>query len=198
MHLRRAGAVTICYDCDAELTVCTQTGDQQANKQSTSTLVTTRRQAIAMKETLQLNLAMLERAECKVTRFSDQEVVTIIIQNYCDLMREVEFPNTTEKIYISEQLVSVRRDKENGLDIDLDCFLSQIVDVFKQDDAPNDTLQAGLMAVNIPNDAYRQDPRARNGSGGAQGNTRQMETAMPSPTEQEPFQGDWNGSEGTE
>ena len=68
-------------------------------KQSTSTLVTTRRQAIAMKETLQLNLAMLERAECKVTRFSDQEMVTIIIKNYCDLMREVEFPNTTEKIY---------------------------------------------------------------------------------------------------
>jgi hypothetical protein len=26
-------------------------------------------------------------------------------------MREVEFPNTTEKIYFSELLVSVRRDK---------------------------------------------------------------------------------------
>ncbi len=88
-------------------------------KRSTSTLVTTRRQEIAMKETLQLNLTMLERAKCKVTRFSDQEVLRIIIQNYCDLMREVEFPNTTEKIYFSELLVSVRRDKENGLDIDL-------------------------------------------------------------------------------
>jgi hypothetical protein len=41
------------------------------------------------------------------------------------------------------------------------------------------------MAVNIPNVDYRQDPRARNGSGGALGNTRHMETAMPSPTEQE-------------
>jgi hypothetical protein len=41
------------------------------------------------------------------------------------------------------------------------------------------------MAVNIPNDDYCQDPRVRNGSGVAQGNTRQMETAMPSPTEQE-------------
>ena len=90
---------------------------------------------------------MLERAECKVTRFSDQEMVTIIIKNYCDLMREVEFPNTTEKIFFSELLVSVRRDKENGLDIDLDRFLSQIVDVFKQDDAPNDTLQAALNAA---------------------------------------------------
>ena len=128
---------------------------------------------------------MLERAECKVTRFSDQEMVTIIIKNYCDLMREVEFPNTTEKIYFSELLVSISRDQENGLDIDHYCFISQIVDVFKEDDAPDDTLQAALMAVNIPNDDYRQDPRARNGSGGAQGNTRHMETAMPSPTEQE-------------
>jgi hypothetical protein len=57
----------------------------------TSTLVTTRRQAIAMKETLHLNIAMLERADCKVTRFSCQEMVTIIIHNFCDLMREVEF-----------------------------------------------------------------------------------------------------------
>ncbi len=58
---------------------------QKINKQiklSTSTLVTTLRQAITMKETLQLNLAMLERADCKVTRFSDQEMVTIIIHNF--------------------------------------------------------------------------------------------------------------------
>ena len=82
-------------------------------------------------------------------------------------------------------LVTVRRDKENGLDVDLDCFISQIVDVFKQDDAPDDTLQAVLMAFNIPNDDYRQDPRDRNGSGGAQRNIRHTETAMPSPTEQE-------------
>jgi hypothetical protein len=102
----------------------------QQIKQSTSTLVTTGRQAIVMKETLQLNLAMLERAECKVTRFSNhQEIVTIIIKNYCDLLREVEFSNTTEKIFFSELLVSVRslRDKENGNDIDLNRFLSQIV-----------------------------------------------------------------------
>jgi hypothetical protein len=138
-----------------------------------------------MKETLQLNLAMLERAECKVTRFSNQEMVSIIIKNYCDLLREVEFPNTTEKIFFSELLVSVCRDKENGNDIDLDRFLSQIVDVFKQDDPPNDTLQAVLMAVNIPNDDYRQDPRDCHGSGGAQRNIRHTETAMPSPTGQE-------------
>ncbi len=41
------------------------------------------------------------------------------------------------------------------------------------------------MAVNTPNDDYRQDPQALNGSGGAQGHTRHMETAMPSPSEQE-------------
>ncbi len=161
---------------------------QEINKQiklSTSTLVTTRRQAIVMKETLQLNLAMLEQADCKVTRFSDQETVTNIIGNLCDLMKEVEFPNITEKIFFLESLVTVRRDKDSGLDIDLDGFLNQIVDVLKQDDAPDDTLQAALMAVNIPNDDYRQEPRARNGSGGAQGNTRHVDTAVQSPTEQE-------------
>jgi hypothetical protein len=70
-------------------------------------------------------------------------------------------------------------------EVDLDCFFSQIVDAFKQDDAPNETLQAALMTVNIPHDDYRQDPQAHNGSRGAQGNTCHMETAMDSPTEQE-------------
>jgi hypothetical protein len=32
----------------------------------------------------------------------------------------------------------ISRDRDNGLDIDLDCLLDQIVDVFKQDDAPED------------------------------------------------------------
>ncbi len=41
------------------------------------------------------------------------------------------------------------------------------------------------MAVNTPNDEYSQEPRARNGSGGAQGNYRHMETAVHSPMEQE-------------
>ncbi len=156
-------------------------------KQSTGTLVTTHRQAVAMKETLQLNLAMLERAECKVTRFSDQGTVTIIIKNFCDLMRKVEFPNITEKIIFSELLVAVRRDQEHGNDIDLDQFLFQIVDVFKQDDAPDETLQAALMAVNIPHDDYRPEPRDRNGFGGAQPqrNIRHTETATPPTMEQD-------------
>jgi hypothetical protein len=77
------------------------------------------------------------------------------------------------------------QDRDNGLDIDFDCFLDQSVDVFKQDDAPEETLQAALMVVNIPNDKYRQEPRARNGSGAAHGNTRHVETAVHSPTEKE-------------
>ena len=57
--------------------------------------------------------------------------MTIIIKKFCYLMREVEFPNITEKITFSELLIAVRRDQENGNDIDLDQFLNQIVDVFK-------------------------------------------------------------------
>jgi hypothetical protein len=54
--------------------------------------------------------------------------------------------------------------QDNGLDINLNCFINQIVKVLKQDDGPEETLQAALMAVNIPNDEYRQEPPARNGS----------------------------------
>jgi hypothetical protein len=115
-------------------------------KQSISTMVTTRSQAISLKETLQLNLAMLERAECKVTRFSDQEIVTNIIKNFSDFMKGVAFPNLTEKIELSSLLVSFRKDQEQGLDIDLDYFLNQIIDVFKHDDAVDDTIHAALMA----------------------------------------------------
>ncbi len=46
--------------------------------------------------------------------------------------------NTTKKIFFSELLIMISRDRDNGLDIDLDCLLDQIVDVFKQDDAPED------------------------------------------------------------
>ena len=150
-------------------------------------MVTTRRQAIAMKETLQLNLAMLERAECKVTRFSNQEIVTTIIKNFCDSMKRTGFQNITEKIELSALLISFRREKEQGQDIDLDYFLNQIVDVFKQDDADDDTLHAALMAVNVRHDEYRPEPRNRNGSGGVQPqrNTRHVEITSPPTTEQE-------------
>ena len=102
-------------------------------------------------------------------------------------MRKVEFQNITEKIEFSEVLISFRRDQEHGKDIDLDHFLNQIVDVFKQDDAPDDTLHAALMAVNIPHDDYRPEPRDRNGSGGVkpQRNTHHMETASPPITKQD-------------
>ena len=148
-------------------------------KQSTSTMVTTRRQAIAMKETLQLNLAILERAECKVTRFSDQEIVTTIIKNFCDEMKRTEFQNITEKIELSALLISFRREQEQGQDIDLDYFLNQIVDVFKHDDAVDDTLHAALMAVDGLHDERRPEPRDRYGSGGAQPkrNIRHVEAA---------------------
>jgi hypothetical protein len=59
-------------------------------------------------------------------------MVTSIIDNFCDLMRNTKFPNTTEKIFFSELLRTVSRDRDNGLDIDLDGFLEQIVVVFKQ------------------------------------------------------------------
>ncbi len=54
-----------------------------------------------------------------------------------------------------------------------------------QMDGPEETLQAALMAVNIPNDEYRLELRARNGSAGAQGNNRHVETAIHPLTEQE-------------
>jgi hypothetical protein len=78
----------------------------------TSKLVTTCRQAIATKETLQLNLAMLDRADCKVTRFrvSYQEMVRSIIDNYCDMTMETTFPITTERTFFSELLILVCRD----------------------------------------------------------------------------------------
>ncbi len=98
-------------------------------KETISTMVTTRRQAVAMKETLQRNLAMLERAECKVTRSSDQDTVTTIIKNFCDAMKihswkKTEFRNITETIELSELLISFQKEKEYGQDIDLDPFLN--------------------------------------------------------------------------
>jgi len=73
-----------------------------------------------MKETLQLNLAMLERAECKLTGSSDQEIVMTIIKNFCDAMKRTDFRNITEKIELSNVLISFRKEKEYGQDIGLD------------------------------------------------------------------------------
>ncbi len=84
-------------------------------------------------------------------------------------------------------MISFRKDQEHGKDIDLDHFLNQIVDVFKQDDDHDDTLHAALMEVNISHDDYRPEPRDRNDSGGLQPqcNTRQVKTASPPTTEQD-------------
>ncbi len=113
----------------------------------------------------QLQYAMIVMQN-SLSAHKHQEMVQSITDNFCDLIRNTEFPNTTEKIFFSELLITDRRDRDNGLDIDLNGFLDQIVDVFKQDDGPQETLQAALMAVNHPNDEYRQEHWARNGSGG--------------------------------
>ncbi len=42
----------------------------------------------------------------------DQEMVTIIIQNSCGLMREVEFPNTTEDILLGIAGIGPQRQGE--------------------------------------------------------------------------------------
>jgi hypothetical protein len=73
-------------------------------------------------------------------------------------MSERSFLNVTEKMVFSELLISASRVKGNGFNIDLDCFLNKIVDMFKHDDGFKETLQATLMAANIPNEENGQEP----------------------------------------
>jgi hypothetical protein len=63
-------------------------------------------------------------------------------------MRSKPFSDITEIIVFSERLISVSRDKDNGLDSDLYSFLTKLwicCIIFEQDNGPEEALQAALM-----------------------------------------------------
>ena len=151
---------------------------REVNTQSLK-IPTNRQEAINMKDVLQLNLAMLEKAECKPTRSSDQGIVDDIIRNHKTGMTKTKYANEFAKYAMSHLIYEKTHERGQGLDVELDTFLDEIVQAFEEEenDVADDTLQAALMTDTSSLVNRQPDPRPRNGSGGVQRNNRPPQAA---------------------
>jgi hypothetical protein len=103
----------------------------------TNMIAMNREEAFVLKETLQLYLAMQERAECKITRSSDQEIVDEIVRNHQIGVRKAKFVDYSDKISLSELIHETRKERDMGNDVELDTFLDAIVKKYDEDEEPH-------------------------------------------------------------
>jgi hypothetical protein len=117
---------------------------KEALQASTSKLAHNHAEAIASKDSIKLNLAMLEQAECMLTGQKDKELIDNILDNYWGSINKSSLPPTT-KHQMTSVIMNLRRDRDMGQYLDLDHILDQIVSVFSNDDEENEEL-AAMMA----------------------------------------------------
>ena len=131
-------------------------------------MVTNHKEAVAMKEKMELSIAMQEMADSKISKTFDHDIANRMIDSMRSGLRNATFGNIAEKTQLAEILQTYKTSRDAGDTIDLDNFLSEIVSVFKhyeQEDEP--TLQAAMLATaDYPEQPFR-DVRKTSGAGGA-------------------------------
>ena len=133
-------------------------------KTHTTNIVLKHDQAVNMRQTLRLYIAMLEQAEAKVAGHGNAELADSIIDNFWDHLRKSK-PTTADAVSLTHLLHSIRIDRDKNINIDLYVLLDRIVGVFKPDDEGEpETLHAALMAHHIP-DLPNPRPRFEHAGG---------------------------------
>ena len=123
----------------------------------TSKIVLDFKSAAEMRDSLTLNIAMLEQAEAKVTGYGNDERAVMIIDNFWDHLRN--HPITTpDAVSLTQLLHELRTDRRKNICIDLYTLLDRIVGVFKPEEESGETLHAALMACHV-NDQPAPRPR---------------------------------------
>jgi hypothetical protein len=134
-------------------------------------MVTNHKDAVAMKEKMELSIAMHEMADSKISKTFDHDIANRMIDSMRSVLRNVTFGNIAEKTQVTqlaEILQTYKTSRDAGDIIDLDNFLSEIVSVFKHDEQEDEpTLQAAILAnADYPEQPFC-DVRGTSGAGGA-------------------------------
>ena len=113
-------------------------------KDLTTNIVLTHKDALEMKESLTLNIAMLEQAEAKVNGSRNDEIVVAIVDNFWDYFRNNS--NTSpDAVSLIALLHELRDDRSKGVGTELFTMLDRIVAVFKPTEESGETLHAALL-----------------------------------------------------
>jgi hypothetical protein len=130
-----------------------------------SKMVHNHAESIAMKDSVKLNGAMLETAECILTGTKDKELIDNILDNFWhQINKSLLLPTHTQEII--SVIMNMRRDRDMGQYVELDHVLNQIVSVFSNDDEQNEEL-AAMLASDEPlvvRTGYRPTPSNQNSS----------------------------------
>jgi hypothetical protein len=131
-------------------------------------MVTNHKEADAMKEKMELSIAMQEMADSKISKTFDHGTTNRMIDSMWSGLRNATFGNIAEKTQLAETLQTYKTSRDAGDTIDLDNFLSENVSVFKHDEQEDEPT---LLAVLLATADYPEQPfcdiRKRSGAGGA-------------------------------
>ena len=119
-------------------------------KKLTGQMITSRNDALTLKEAIELNVGMYERADCKLTKHFDHELSVELIDSLWSQLDEAHFPHLADRLQMAELLQRLRQEKEEGHRFDNEHVLERLVNVFKYAELPDNTLQAALMASTAP------------------------------------------------
>ncbi len=158
-------------------------------KKLTGQMITSRNDALTLKEAIELNVGMYERDDCKLTKHFDHELSCELVDSLWGQLDEAHFPHLADRLQMAELLQRLRHEKEEGHRFDIEHVLERMVNVFKQEDAPDNTLQAALMASTAPIRPAQKSPElpARSTTGGAQAAGKRIRIEHPTslPMEEE-------------
>ena len=95
-------------------------------------------EAIVMRDSVKLNLAMLEKAECILTGSKD-------IDNFWGLINKSRL-QPTHKQEMTSVIMKMKRDRDIGQHLELEDVLNQIIAVFSIDDEEQHEALAAMIA----------------------------------------------------
>ena len=135
-------------------------------KTTCMTVVRSHKEAVAMKDSLELSIAMLELADNKVSKTFDHDTANRIIDSYRAGLRKAEFENVTVKNELATMLQTYKMSRDQGEILDLEILLSDIMGAFTPvEEVHEPTLQAAMLATTTR--VEHQDQRGPSGAGGA-------------------------------
>jgi hypothetical protein len=130
---------------------------------SVTKMVHNHAEAISMKDSVKLNSAMLEQAECILTGSKDKEIISFLLDNLWNLINKSSL-RSTHKQEMTSVIMNMRRDRDFGQHLELEHVLYQIISVFSTDDEQHEEL-AAMMASDeqyVVQTGYRPTPSNQN------------------------------------
>ena len=101
---------------------------------------------------------MYERADCKLTKHYDHKLSVEWIDSSWSQLDDAHFPHLADRLQMAELPQRLRQEKEEGHRFDIEHVLDRLVNVFKYEEVPDNTLQAALMASAAPSRPPQKSP----------------------------------------